>query len=92
MNTVGIYLNLDTKRALRVQAMPAAPSKPGWVKVTDDPNAGLKTVREIARAHGLVPDPEAIQWDVDLEAIRKLASAAGVVEWPEAAMELPMVA
>ena len=92
MSTItGIYLNLDTDRIVRVQAMPTAPEGPRWMKVADDPNAGVVQVREIARAKGLVANADAIQWDIDLEAIRKSVGAE-VVEWPEEAGELSMVA
>ncbi len=80
----GIYLNRETKRIVRVQAMPAGPTGVGWIKVTDNANAGLKTIRDMARAQGLVAEPEAIQWDIDLEAIKKMVGTR-IIEWPEEA-------
>ena len=59
----GIYLNQQTSKVRRVGIGVSAPSGSEWVKVTDDPNAGLVAIREQAKQKNLAANAEAIQWD-----------------------------
>ncbi|MBI2886856.1 MAG: hypothetical protein HYY02_06575 [Chloroflexi bacterium] len=59
----GIYLNTQSNKVRRVGVGVNAPGGQEWVKITDDPNAGLLAIRDEAKKKGLGAKPEEIQWD-----------------------------
>lgn len=59
----GIYLNTQSNKVRRVGVGVNAPAEQEWVKVTDDPNAGLLVIRDEAKKKGLGAKAEEIQWD-----------------------------
>ena len=61
--TAGIYLNKQTSKVRRVGIGVGAPSGSEWVKVTDDPNAGLVAIREQVKQKNLGANAESVQWD-----------------------------
>ncbi|MFQ5859963.1 MAG: hypothetical protein ACE5IG_00210 [Dehalococcoidia bacterium] len=58
----GIYLNLQRGEAVRINSPYWFPQGPDWVYLTPEVNATLLQIRELAKAKGLVPNPEAITW------------------------------
>ncbi|MBI4304360.1 MAG: hypothetical protein HY665_08515 [Chloroflexi bacterium] len=58
----GIYLNIKDCKIMRINSPYWIPSGKEWVKVTDEVNATLLKVRELAKEKGLVKEPEKIVW------------------------------
>ena len=59
----GIYLNTQSNTVRRVGVGVNAPAGGEWVKVTDDPNMGILTIREVAQKDSLGSRPEEIRWE-----------------------------
>ncbi|MBM3945882.1 MAG: hypothetical protein FJ315_00570 [SAR202 cluster bacterium] len=58
----GCYLNPKEKRVVRVSSPYWIPPQPEWVLLTDQVNATIKSLREIAAQRKLVPSPGEITW------------------------------
>ena len=58
----GIYLNPAQHQAVRINSPYWLPEAPDWVLLTNQVNATLLQVRELARQQGLSADPGAIRW------------------------------
>ena len=59
----GIYLNSQSNKVKRIGIGVRPPEGSEWVKVTDDPNAGILAIREMAKEQSLSPKAEEIAWD-----------------------------
>ena len=59
----GIYVNPGEKKAVRITSPYWIPEPPDWVFLTEEANATLLKIRELAKEKGLVSDSELIQWD-----------------------------
>ncbi|MCX6023057.1 MAG: hypothetical protein NTZ05_15275 [Chloroflexi bacterium] len=59
----GVYLNRQANVARRVGIGITPPSGDEWVRLSDDPNAGLLALREAARQQNLSGNADAIQWE-----------------------------
>lgn len=58
----GIYLNSKENRVARVNSPYWVPQGPDWVLVTDEVNATLLQVRELARKKRFSKEPDKLQW------------------------------
>lgn len=58
----GTYLHTFSLRACRIQTSSDAPSGEAWVKVSEDSELDLETVRQLAADLSLTDRPEAIEW------------------------------
>jgi hypothetical protein len=58
----GIYLDASDGKAMRINSPYWIPSGDEWVLLTDDVNATLTKIRELAVARGVVDDPEKVEW------------------------------
>lgn len=58
----GCYLNPRERRVVRITSPYWVPTQPDWVILTEDPNATLLKLRELAGQRKLVPDPSEITW------------------------------
>ena len=58
----GIYLRPGEHKIVRIYSPYWFPEEPEWVYVTDEVNATLLRVRDIAREKALVPDTDSITW------------------------------
>lgn len=58
----GIYLSPSEHKIVRINSPYWFPEEPEWVYVTDEVNATLLRVRDIAREKALVPDADSITW------------------------------
>ena len=61
--SAGIYLNTTSNKVRRIGIGVHAPEGSDWVKVTDDPNAGIIAIREQAKQQKLGAKAEEIAWD-----------------------------
>ncbi len=59
----GIYLNSKESKVVRITSPYWIPEAPDWVYLTDEVNATLLKIRELAKEKKLAPNPDAIQWD-----------------------------
>ncbi len=59
----GVYLNRQTSAVRRGGIGITPPSGDEWVRLSDDPNAGLLALRDLARQQNLAPNADAIQWE-----------------------------
>ena len=60
----GIYLNAQEGKVVRINSPYWFPEAPEWVYLTDEVNATLLRIRELAGEQGLSPDPAALTWGV----------------------------
>ena len=58
----GIYLNPKEGKVVRITSPYWFPEPPDWVYLTNEVNATLLKVRDIAREKSLSDDPDAITW------------------------------
>ena len=60
----GIWFNTQTKKVLRVNSpyYKDEVAKPEWEFLTDEVNATLVQVRELAVERGLTDDPTSVTW------------------------------
>ena len=58
----GIYLNDSEKKVVRINSPYWFPEEPDWVLLTNDVNATLLSIRDLAREQGLSSDPDSITW------------------------------
>lgn len=58
----GCYLNPKERRVVRVTSPYWIPPQPEWVLLTDEVNATIKSLREIAAQRNLVPNPGEVTW------------------------------
>ena len=58
----GIYVNPKEAKAVRITSPYWVPPKPGWVFLTEEANATILKVRELAGEKKLVKNPDSIQW------------------------------
>jgi hypothetical protein len=60
----GIWFNTQTKKVLRVNSpyYKDEVAKPEWEFLTDEVNATLVRVRELAVERGLTDDPTSVSW------------------------------
>ena len=59
----GIYLNTQSNKAKRIGIGVHPPEGGEWVKVTDDPNAGILAIREMVQEQKLSPKASEVVWD-----------------------------
>ncbi|MBI4498523.1 MAG: hypothetical protein HY689_11555 [Chloroflexi bacterium] len=59
----GIYLNRQSNQVRRVGIGVVPPAGDEWVQVTQDPNATLLTIRQLAQEQNLSSAAESIQWE-----------------------------
>ena len=59
----GIYLNSKESKVVRITSPYWIPEAPDWVYLTDEVNATLLKIREMAKEKKLAPNADAIQWD-----------------------------
>ena len=58
----GIYVNPKEKTAVRITSPYWTPEEPDWVYLTDEVNATLLKIRDLAKEKNLTPDAGAITW------------------------------
>jgi hypothetical protein len=58
----GIYLNAQDNQVVRINSPYWIPEEPDWVFLTNEVNATLLNIREIAKEKGLSKDSGAITW------------------------------
>jgi hypothetical protein len=58
----GIYLNPGKGRVMRISSPYWIPAGDEWVLLTDDVNATLTVIRELAAGRRQVDDPEKVVW------------------------------
>ena len=58
----GTYLHKFSLRACRIRTSSDAPAGEAWVKVSEDSELDLETVRQLAGEMSLTDRPEAIEW------------------------------
>ena len=59
---IGIYLQAQEGRIVRVTSPYWIPEEPDWVMVTKDPNVTLVAAREIIKSKSLMNDPSQVVW------------------------------
>ncbi len=58
----GIYLNAKENQVVRINSPYWIPDEPDWVFLTNEVNATLLDIRNLAQEQGNSPDPQAIVW------------------------------
>ena len=58
----GIYINDKEKKVVRINSPYWFPPEPEWKMVTNEVNATLLKIREVAKDGGLPKTPDDIQW------------------------------
>ena len=58
----GIYLNVQEKKAVRINSPYWIPEEPDWMYLTPEVNATLLQIRDMAREKNLLPDANEITW------------------------------
>ena len=58
----GIYVNANENTAVRITSPYWIPEAPDWVLLTNEANATLLKIRELAGEKKLASDPSAIVW------------------------------
>ncbi|MCH7552653.1 MAG: hypothetical protein IIC82_01460 [Chloroflexi bacterium] len=58
----GIYINDKEKKVVRINSPYWFPPEPEWKMVTNEVNATLLKIREVAKDGGLTKTPDDIQW------------------------------
>ena len=60
----GIYLNLKDNQVVRINSPYWIPDEPDWVLLTNEVNATLLNIREMAKDKGLSNDSGSITWGI----------------------------
>ncbi|MEC8959233.1 MAG: hypothetical protein VYE35_05850 [Chloroflexota bacterium] len=60
----GIYLNAKENQVVRINSPYWIPDEPDWVLLTNEVNATLLNIREMAKDKGLSNDSESITWGI----------------------------
>ena len=60
----GIYLNAKENQVVRINSPYWIPDQPDWVLLTNEVNATLLNVREMAKDKGLSNDSGSITWGI----------------------------
>jgi hypothetical protein len=60
----GIYLNAKENQVVRINSPYWIPDEPDWVLLTNEVNATLLNVREMAKDKGLSNDSGSITWGI----------------------------
>ena len=60
----GIYLNAKENQVVRINSPYWIPDEPDWVLLTNEVNATLLNIREMARDKGLSNDSGSITWGI----------------------------
>ena len=58
----GIYLNSNDNQVVRINSPYWIPEEPDWVFLTNEVNATLLNIREMAQKRGLSKDSSSITW------------------------------
>ncbi len=58
----GIYVSPKEKKAVRITSPYWIPESPDWVYLTDEVNATLLRIRQLAKEKRLTPEADAITW------------------------------
>ena len=58
----GIYLNAKENQVVRINSPYWIPDEPDWVLLTNEVNATLLNVREMAKDKAGASDPDSIMW------------------------------
>lgn len=59
---IGIYINAQEGKVVRITSPYWIPEEPDWVLVTNEPNATLLAVREMIKEKKLMSDPSNVVW------------------------------
>ncbi|MCH2676558.1 MAG: hypothetical protein VYC59_03190 [Chloroflexota bacterium] len=60
----GIYLNAKENQVVRINSPYWIPDEPDWVLLTNEVNATLLNIREMAKDKGLSNDSGSITWGI----------------------------
>ena len=60
----GIYLNAKENQVVRINSPYWIPEEPDWVLLTNEVNATLLDIREMAKEKGLSNDSGSITWGI----------------------------
>ena len=60
----GIYLNAKENQVVRIHSPYWIPDEPDWVLLTNEVNATLLNIREMAKDKGLSNDSGSITWGI----------------------------
>ena len=60
----GIYLNAKENQVVRINSPYWIPDEPDWVLLTNEVNATLLNIRELAKDKGLSNDSGSITWGI----------------------------
>ena len=60
----GIYLNAKENQVVRINSPYWIPEEPDWVLLTNEGNATLLDIREMAKEKGLSDDSGSITWGI----------------------------
>ena len=60
----GIYLNARENQVVRINSPYWIPEEPDWVLLTNEVNATLLDIREMAKEKGLSDDSGSITWGI----------------------------
>jgi len=60
----GIYLNAKENQVVRINSPYWIPEEPDWVLLTNEVNATLLDIREMAKEKGLSEDSGSITWGI----------------------------
>jgi hypothetical protein len=60
----GIYLNAKENQVVRINSPYWIPDEPDWVLLTNEVNATLLNIREMAKDKGLSNDSASITWGI----------------------------
>ncbi len=60
----GIYLNTNENQVVRINSPYWIPEEPNWVLLTNEVNATLLNIREMAKEKGLSDDSGSITWGI----------------------------
>ena len=60
----GIYLNPKENQVVRINSPYWIPEEPNWVLLTNEVNATLLDIREMAKEKGLSDDSGSITWGI----------------------------
>ena len=60
----GIYLNAKENQVVRINSPYWIPEEPNWVLLTNEVNATLLDIREMAKEKGLSDDSGSITWGI----------------------------
>ena len=60
----GIYLNAKENQVVRINSPYWIPEEPNWVLLTNEVNATLLDIREMAKEKGLSDDSGSLTWGI----------------------------